>query len=234
MQEEPKWGQLATCGEIINEINALDFTGLTLLEQARLIADHFECSSFYTRDGNDCLAYDLAREHFCLTPRYVYSTNYGWIDFHHVYRIFEWAIEQAEGGGMSLIQAANIASMTGYEGEVVQWLKNNESGFSYEDLCSNHIGAMFFINHYEDIMSGQLTWSGALTYACSVMPFRNPSEAPNYQFIPHVLDNNLPHVYNNTNCLTGENLREEHRQSFQKKPLSVQMNIRQVHFEFPD
>lgn len=66
------------------------------------------------------------------------------------------------------------------------------------------------------------------------MPFRNPSEAPNYQFIPHVLDNNLPHVYNHTNCLTGENLREEHRQSFQRKPLRVQMAIQQVHFEFPD
>jgi len=233
MVEEPKWGQLATCGDIMIQVNSLDLSGLSLKKQSERISNHFDCSTFYTRDTEGCLIYDFGRDFFCRTPRYAYSSVYGWIDFHHVFKIFEWAVEQEEGGsGLTLIQAANLAEIKGYQGEVYQWLKGNESGFSYEDLCSNHVGAMFFINHYESLKNNQNTWNGALSFLCTEISFKNPSEAPNYDYIPHVLDGNLPRIFNDTNCLTGEDLKTKHKNSFKKKSLRIQMGIKQAHFEF--
>lgn len=234
MSEEPKWGQLGTWQDIVNEINSLNFIGLTLLQQVKLIANHFECNVFYTRNNEGRIVYDYSRSHFCVVSRYVYSTTYGWIDFHHVFKIFEWGVEQMESGNLSLIQAANIAQITGYEGEMYQYLKGNESGFSYEDLCSNHVGAMLFLNNYNIMKNSENTWAGQVSIACSNLNFIAPKDAPNYEYIPYILDGNLPKNLSQNSCLTGDELKNKHRESFSKKRLQTQLNTISVHEEFPD
>jgi hypothetical protein len=231
---EPKWGQLGNWQDIVYEVNSLDFTNLTLKQQVKLIADHFECNVFYTRNSDGCVTYDTSRVHFCIVSRYVYSTKYGWIDFHHVFKIFEWAVEQEEDGNLSLIEAANIAEITGYEAEMWQYLKGSESGFSYEDLCSNDIGAMIFLNNYEIMKNAQNTWAGQMSIICNELNFVEPQDAPNYEYIPYILDGNLPRTFSQESCLTGEELKNKHKEAFSKKRLETQLNTKSVHYEFPD
>ncbi len=70
--------------------------------------------------------------------KYIYTEIAGWLDFHHVFKLFKWA---RENGSTNALLAAEIA-------ELFQKLKvvgNNNSGYSYEDLPSNHVGVALFI-----------------------------------------------------------------------------------------
>ncbi|MBS3739284.1 MAG: hypothetical protein KGY51_09880, partial [Psychroflexus sp.] len=88
--EEPKWGQLANKQEILNEINNIpNLNNLPFNMQLNSLISHFEKNLMYDRN-------DQTLELFIQNPqdrvrRYIYSQSGGWIDFHHVFKLFKWA-----------------------------------------------------------------------------------------------------------------------------------------------
>lgn len=229
MSMEPKWGQLGTCADIVEEINSINLSGLSFLDQINKIQKHFECNVFYTRNSSGQLTY----KNNCSVVRYVYSKKYGWVDFHHVFRIFEWAVFRHVHEGYNLEDAAKGAEVSGYSAEMYQYLKGNDSGFAYEDLCSNHVGAMLFCNNYNQMRNWGLTWGDMLNGVCDDLEFSSPEEAPNYDFIPHILDGNVPRIYSSKDCLTGDDLYEAHKTEYCRKNFVTRSKIKEAHDTLP-
>lgn len=82
--------------------------------------------------------------------------------------------------------------------------------------------------------NAQNTWAGQVAIACSALNFVEPQNAPNYEYIPYILDGNLPRSFSQYSCLTGEALKNAHKEAFSKKRLETQLNTKSVHYEFPD
>jgi len=131
-----------------------------------------------------------------------------------------------------LQDAAKSAELTGYTAEMYQFLRGNESGFSYEDLCSNHVGAMLFCNNYQEMVNWGLSWGDMLSNACASLNFTEPENAPNYDFIPHIIDGNLPRVYSSKDCLFGDNLLNMYMKEYCKKTFATQIKIKEAHEKF--
>lgn len=93
---------------------------------------------------------------------------------------------------------------------------------------------MLFLNSCEIMKSAQNTWAGQVSIACSALNFVEPQNAPNYEYIPYILDGNLPRSFSQYSCLTGEALKNAHKEAFSKKRLETQLNTKSVHYEFPD
>ncbi len=246
---EPKWGQLGNCNDILAEIESLStvLENKSVEEQAATIAEHFNCNAMYDRPGQGpnagILIYDESLQNHCLTKKYMYSTEYGWMDFHHVFLIYTWAVRayQSDVANPELIAdldlAVHRAEQLGYKAEMFQTFKNivrqNYSAFSYEDLCSNHIGGIMFANSFFNIQNGEETWTSVVQNMCSLIGGVEPHEAPNYDFIPHIHNEFYHKEYFKGNCLTGENLRAESETQFCRRPVTQILNIFEAHRNFP-
>jgi RHS repeat-associated protein len=66
--------------------------------------------------------------------RYLYTEKYGWIDLLHFFRL---------AGIADKYHSDIFSRFAGFGNEVLQWLQNDSSGFSYEDMPSNKAGAVF-------------------------------------------------------------------------------------------
>lgn len=241
IEDEPKWGQLGNCSEIIAELGNIDLSG-NLQSQINNIDAYFDCQVFYERPtsgpDNGCLMYDTDRPDFCLVKKYLYTEERGWIDMLHVFRIFRWAMEIYETGTPGSIAdifgAALLAEYNGYNAESWQWVNSNYSAFSYEDLCSNHVGAIVFVSYYEELNNGQITWQQVLGELCNDLNAKEPSEAPNYEYIPYVIDEKYPKVFNASHCLKGTELEDAGKANFCNMKLIEQLKLKEAHSEFPD
>ncbi len=109
----------------------------------------------------------------------------------------------------------------------------NYSAFSYEDLCSNHIGGILFANSFFDIRNDQESWKDVVQTMCSMIGGVEPHEAPNYDFIPHVHKEFYPKEYFRGDCLTGEDLKREAEVQFCRRPVGDQKNIFDAQRNFP-
>jgi hypothetical protein len=212
---EPKWGQLANKQEILDEINKVNLNNLTFEQQIVALANHFEKHLRYDINSSDMpYIIDPSTD----VNRYVYSEVGGWIDFHHVFKIFEWA---TQNGPFSAITQGEL-------GEMWQSLKNNNSAYSYEDLPSNLLGVGMYVRFSQDLALGNITWHQAIKTALDEISCIEPESAPNFDYIPYIINEYYPKNYTYTPLL-GEQLKQYHKQKFCERPLYEQQRTKQVH-----
>ncbi len=220
--EEPKWGQLANVQEILDEINNIpNLNNLTFDMQINSLINHFEKNLMYGRD-------EQTGELFIQNPqnrvrRYIYSQNGGWIDFHHVFKLFKWAKNNGPINGI----------LGGDMGELMQSAKQNASAFSYEDLPSNLFGVATFVRFGFDLENGNITWHDAIQVALNEINCLEPEQAPNFQYIPHIVTTGAYPQNFTYSPLLGDQLEEIHRDYFCKRPIKEQINIKEAHENFP-
>lgn len=212
---EPKWGQLANKQEILDEINKVNLDNLTFEQQIMALANHFEKHLRYDINSSDMP--------YIIDPstdinRYVYSEVDGWVDFHHVFKIFEWV---TQNGPFSAITQGEL-------GEMWQSLKNNNSAYSYEDLPSNLLGVGMYVRFSQDLALGNITWHQAIKTALDEINCIEPESAPNFDHIPYIINEYYPKNYTYTPLL-GEQLKQYHKQKFCERPLYEQQRTKQVH-----
>jgi len=216
---EPKWGQLANKQEILDEISKVNLANLKFEQQITALANHFEKHLRYDiNSSNMPYIIDPSKD----VNRYVYSEVGGWIDFHHVFKIFEWA---TQNGLFSAITQGEL-------GEMWQSLKNNNSAYSYEDLPSNLLGVGIYIRFSQDLALGNITWHQAIKTALDEINCIEPENAPNFKYIPYIINEYYPKNYTYTPLL-GNQLKQYHKQKFCERPLNGQQRTKQVHELFP-
>lgn len=214
---EPKWGQLATKQEILNEISSIDnLSGLPFNQQIDELINHF----------NQNLKYSTTVPIEILNPendvnRYIYTGVAGWLDFHHVFKLFKWARDKGPTNAL----------LAGEMGELIQSLKGSYSAYSYEDLPSNNVGVALFLRFGQQLQSGILSWEEAVGKALDEMKSKQPEDAPNFNYIPFLLKDNYPKNFT-YQPLIGLSLEQYHKKEFCKLTLSQQNNIKEVHKKF--
>jgi hypothetical protein len=125
-------------------VNKWDYLGFApnqeqTTDPTKVLADVKASVEKYTSDGvcNIDKVLDNLRDISSDNKRYLYSRKYGWIDLRH---FFEAANYSEDIGSV-------VTEILGFGNEIFQWLGEWEddyrSGFSYEDLPSNHAGAEF-------------------------------------------------------------------------------------------
>ena len=217
--EEPKWGQLANKQEILNEINnIIGLDNMPYEQQIISLASHFEKNLMYNRDNDGNLfIVDSAND----VNRYIYSEIGGWIDFHHVFKIFEWA---TQNGPFTAITQGEL-------GEMWQSLKDNYSAYSYEDLPSNLLGVGMYVRFSQDLAQGDISWYEAVQITLDELNCLEPEQAPNFLYIPHIVNEHYPQNFTYSPLL-GNDLENYHREKFCQRPYSEQVNIKEAHEKF--
>ena len=217
---EPKWGQLANKQELIAEINAIPgFDALSFEDQINALVDHFNSNLMYDiNDSNEPYIIDPDQD----VNKYVYTEVAGWLDFHHVFKLFKWA---KDNGPFNAIIAGEM-------GETMQQLSGNNSAYSYEDLPSNNVGVAFFIRFGADIEAKNITWQQAVDQALTEMQWTEPEDAPNFDYIPYLHNEFYPKNFTYAPLL-GEALKAYHKQKFCERPAYEQYRIKEVHEKFP-
>lgn len=220
---EPKWGQLGDSATLKKEllkigVNTSDFSQLSLRNQLDKLQTHFFANRNFQIDN--ALGYvDVPNSK--KVDRYFYTFEKGWIDLHH----FFYAAYLVDKYGPQF--AANITSWA----EFVQlggWFFNNKSGFSYEDMASNAAGVEFYLTYRSALNSGTIDIQTALMNFLSGKGITDPVQAPNYHFIPHVLDGNVPQSISPFG-LTGDNLKSAAIEAYCKKSTSTKEKIKLAH-----
>ena len=222
---EPRWGQLASPGEIIREMHrgleGVDPSDSGFREQADILSAHFRVDRRFSTDaaGNVVEMAGSSR-----VDRYTYTDDYGWLDMCHVFYF-----ASARGGG-ALGAARENLYMDGMTlgSETLQRAHNNPSAFSYEDLPSDRAGMDFAREFGTSVDDETVTMEDAMETFLSRHGGGNPERAPNFSYIPHRADHNEPKVYN-YNPLVGERLRSAHRESYLSKTNEARNEIQQAH-----
>lgn len=219
---EPKWGQLGTVSSIILEMTKVAFQPssdyLTLNFKGKLEkqSKHFEGNRMFTRDQHNNL---VDRSDSKKIDRYIYTYDLGWIDMHH----FFYAAFLCEKYNSSIAFAVTT------DAEAIQLLKNNESAFSYEDIPSNVAGINFYRLYADEIKNGNNDLESAISkFFLTDHSATNPENAPNYDFIPHVIDGFFAKNYS-TIGLTGGGLYIAAKEAFCKKPTVTKEAIKEAH-----
>ncbi|WP_316769375.1 hypothetical protein [Pedobacter frigiditerrae] len=221
---EPKWGQLGNKQQIKNEVNKITsingFNNLSLKNKLSNLQAHFFADRMYTRDFQNNLI-DAPNSKF--VDRYVYTLDRGWIDMHH----FFYAAYLSESYSPLI---AGIATSTAEEiqGNITSL---NNSSFSYEDKPSNLAGIDFWQKYHNSLDNGSLDFQTAIVNYLTLLNAKEPTEAPNFEYIPHIIDGLAP-KNKNYKGLTGEELRTLAKESYCKKTLQAKMNIWEAHKKF--
>jgi hypothetical protein len=217
---EPKWGQLANKSQILAEIRAIpNLNSLTFDEQVLALENHFNKNISYTRSTSGVLSISNPSDDI---DKYIYTEIAGWLDFHHIFKLFRWANSTGP----------IAALLTGEMGEIYQNLNGNYSAFSYEDLPSNNVGVALLVRFGNELKQGVMTWEDAIGQALDEMNWVEPESAPNFEYIPHVINNRYPKNFGYAPLL-GTLLQQYHKNEFCKRSLNEQNNIREAHEKFP-
>ncbi len=194
---EPKWGQLGTKDDIFREmINAMTFYkdnyGNMLLQQLYCQATWFHANRFFTRNANGTI---IDANNSVVRDRYVYTFERGWIDMHH----FFYSAFLCEQWGTEISNVMTTA------GEFTQKYTDNNSSYSYEDIASNKAGRDFYNLYKLMLKNGSKILSTAVYEFLGDLKSVSPEQAPNFNYIPHILDERVPKS-NNIMGLKGEAL----------------------------
>lgn len=153
--------------------------------------------------------------------KYIYTGIAGWLDFHHIFKLFKWAKEKEPTNAL----------LGGEIGELVQSLKGNYSAYSYEDLPSNNVGVALFIRFGKQLEEGTISWANAIDIALEEMKWTQPEIAPNFDYIPYIHNEYYPKNFTYSPLL-GDSLKEYHKKKFCKRPINEQNRTREVHEKF--
>ena len=140
---EPKWGQLANKQEILDEIRKVNLANLKFEQQITALANHFEKHLRYDiNSSNMPYIFDPSKD----VNRYVYSEVGGWIDFHHVFKIFEWA---TQNGPFSWVtrHLSNVLKVHRYKERATAHVGSSCGSFASSVTASNYNYIVNFIKH---------------------------------------------------------------------------------------
>jgi len=220
---EPKWGQLGDSTTLKLEflkigVNTSTFSSLSLKDQLDKLQTHFFANRNFKADN--ALGY-IDKEDSKKVDRYFYTFEKGWIDLHH----FFYAAFLVDKYGPLL---ASTFSTWAEFGQLGGWYFNNKSGFSYEDIASNAAGIEFYLQYKNALNNGTIDMQTALLSFFKTKGIADPVMAPNYHFIPHVLDGNVPQSISPFG-LTGEYLKEAAFEAYCKKSSIIKEKIKLAH-----
>ena len=219
---EPKWGQLGSKEDIMNEVQFALNNFLKAnpsekaVDQIKHLSRYFEANRMWERDK---YTQQLVEQRDSKPiNRYIYTEKRGWIDMHHL--LYAFTIADVLGW-YDALKVLNNA-------ERLQWVTDRSSSFSYEDMPSNFAGIEFYFYYQNLLNKNEMTVSGAIsTYLEGLSPLQ-PTQAPNFDFIPHIINGNVPK--NKTIIgFTGELLLNAAREEFCKRNKNTKENIKEAH-----
>lgn len=217
---EPKWGQLGDLSTILLEIGKAKVADTTynnanFKKRLEIMKDYFDANRFFTRDRYNQI---VDQSNSKKIDRYIYTLDRGWLDMHHVF--YNAYLAEKYNPSIAISSTAT--------GEIIQWIKSNESGYSYEDLPSNQAGIDFYKLYSSQIKNGSITLENAMLDFLINNKATDPTNAPNYLIIPHIIDQYVP-SNTSTRGLTGYELLQKALESFCKKSPSRKAAIREAH-----
>lgn len=216
---EPKLGQLANLAQIKGEMwkafNASNTVNATNGAKLQAMSAHFEANRFFTRDENGKL---IDRADSRNVARYIYTTERGWIDMHHFFEL----------ANVTRKYGKRFAQSYAYNSERIQGIRNPESSFSYEDIASNIAGIDFWLNYGDRLKKGEISLTEAVDEFFTNIGAVDPSEAPNYEFIPHVIVGDYVLQSREKHGLKGDDLKNAHRSIWNRRPAEMRRNIREA------
>ncbi|MCI5180713.1 MAG: RHS repeat-associated core domain-containing protein, partial [Candidatus Electrothrix sp. AW3_4] len=224
---EPKWGQLGTVPQIIDEINQVAGNDNSVTFQE--LIDHFEGNRFYVRDDDNNL---IEREDSVNVQRYIYTTERGWIDMHHYFVFAKKYLELKEtcektlyNRTDALTEALSYSKMT----EFAQYFKHPVSAFSYEDLASNYAGIQFAMKYGDKLFNGEIKLDDALAEHMKSLGATNPQFAPNYDYIPHIITSDYTMKSMDKMGLKGSDLKSKHKKLYDDLSDEFKEKIKDAH-----
>ncbi|MBK8147145.1 MAG: hypothetical protein IPK58_02730 [Acidobacteria bacterium] len=177
---------------------------------------HFGGNRFYERDQNNKIVDTKASTK---VMRYFYTTEKGWIDMHHFFRVANWARQFGE----------TLAQGGGSFGEAWQRVTGNASANSYEDAASNQAGIEFWSKYGEQIASGEISAYDAVENFLKDLGATDPEKAPNYSMIPHMIKETPSVTSDDANGLKGEDLRKKFEEWWNSLTEDEQKRIKEAH-----
>jgi len=219
--EEPKWGQLASLKEIIEEMRVASkrfkTDNKTPLSQGMwALITHFGGNRFYERDANKKIVDTKASTKVL---RYVYTTERGWIDMHHFFRVANWARQFGD----------TVAQKGGSLGETWQQITGSASANSYEDAASNQAGIEFWSKYGEKIASGEISAYDAVEKFLKDLGATDPEKATNFSMIPHMIKDAPSVTSSDANGLKGDDLRKKFEAWWNALTEDEQRRIKEAH-----
>src|SRR5690606_35477286 len=177
--QEPRWGQLGNLNQIMGEMwkafNANDVVNATIGPKLQALSNYFAADRKFTRDGEGNLVDVDASKNI---DRYMYTEKAGWIDMHHFFRLADYTRKNGQ----------KVVEIYAYNSERYQSWDGNPSGWSYEDIASDIAGIEFWLQYGDNLKNGTMNLTSAVKEFFTNLGAVDPSEAPNYEYIPHVIN----------------------------------------------
>jgi hypothetical protein len=220
--KEPRWGQLANLsriqGEMAKVYRSTDIVKMSLSGRLDAMQAHFEANRTFKYDAKSGGFKETSSE-ASNVGRYIYTEKVGWIDMNHFF-------------GMASVAAKSspaLAKEYSYESENIQGAYNSsESSYSYEDLPSDFAGIDFIKQYGSDLKNGKVSLMDAVSNYLTSLGATDPSKAPNSDYIPYFADDKAPKNMSPVG-LTGNELKEAGKASFERKSNKVQDQINKAH-----
>lgn len=127
--------------------------------------------------------------------RYIYTKRNGWIDMLHFMFYAGMALEFKSEGALPENAEANAVQL-GKGPELVDQFSDPSSAYSYEDLPSDALGALFAA-YFFDPDSGK-TLGEQLSSFFALAEATSPRDAPNYSVLPDTETNKPPMMRNHS------------------------------------
>lgn len=222
---EPRWGQLGNLKQILGEMwkafNANDVVTATVGVKLEALSNHFAADRKFTRnDQGQLVDVDPSKN----IDRYMYTEKAGWIDMHHFFRLANYTREHGQ----------KMAELYAYNSERYQEWSGNPSGWSYEDIASDIAGIEFWLQYGDKLTKGEITVTDATEEFFKNLGAVEPSEAPNYEYIPHTINPEYVLKSANKRGLKGDDLRDRHKKVFESRPKEDQERIKDAHKTITD
>jgi hypothetical protein len=227
---EVKFGQLGTLQQIMDEMRDAGY-GVDIEDMLKDWIKHFAQNRLFTRDSEGNL---IDAPGSVNVKRYLYTEKHGWIDMEHFFSFANYT------------RKYNIiaASIWAFASEDIQstkinfmgWVWNRStSAYSYEDIASDFAGIEFWMKYGKKIENEEIRLIDAVQqYLEGLLP-KKPKEAPNYEYIPHLIDESGLYTPRNMgDGWTGNKLKEEHKKVYDKLPEDIKAKIKEAHETITD
>jgi hypothetical protein len=205
--------------------------GINIEDMLKDWIKHFAQNRVFTRDSEGNLIDAIGSAN---VKRYLYTGKYGWIDMEHFFSFANYTRKQN-------VIAASIWT---FVSEEVQSIKINfmgwtwdrtTSAYSYEDIASDFAGIEFWIKYGKKVENKEIGLIDAVQEYLKELSPKKPEEAPNYEYIPHLIDKSGLYTPRNMgDGWTGDRLKGEHKKIYDKLPEDIKEKIKEAHETITD
>lgn len=141
-------------------------------------------------------------------PRYVYTTQKGWIDMRHFFA----------NAQSSAIFGQKVTNLAGRFIEFSQQRTDPKSAYSYEDYSSNKAGIDFWKQYGDGLLQGTVTVTEATSAYFDSIGAVAPEQAPNFDTISHFSWGAGPGPMTSKEALIGKELLDRANNHFNSRP----------------